>query len=268
MSLLGVRRVCAVLLSVLLGGEGAVMAGDHTQEEYDEYSLARASQWTYRVRAGYSIGGTLPLPFPTTLRSINGFKPKGGFTAGFEGTRWLNHSRWAITLGGYFFIDGMQADVTIKDYDMILWMNGESVQGNYTGDVVIRFRLAGLRFPALCTFRMNPRWNLSFGPTFTHYIHPEFNGEAYQGYLREGSPTGPKVVFVPENPATFEFNDQVNENKFGAQVAFDFRIFQHLSAFGLVDMAFLGNGVFKESFSTIPFPLYATYATLGLAFTM
>lgn len=263
------KLIAVALAAGALGGsQTAAVADDHTPEEYEQYSLARPSQWTYRVRAGYSIGGTIPMPFPTTLRSINGFNPKGGFTAGFEATRWFNHSRWGLSVNGSFFIEGMRADVTIKDYDMILTLNGETLRGNYTGDVWIRFRLAGLRFPVLATFRMNPRWNLSFGPTYTHYIHPEFNGEAYEGYLREGDPTGPKVVFVPENPATFEFNDEVNTDKFGAQVAFDFRITRHLSCFGMVDMAFLGNGVMKKSFETIPFPLYATYATVGLSFTM
>ena len=34
------------------------------------------------VRAGYTLGGTSPIPLPKEVRSINTFAPKGGATIG------------------------------------------------------------------------------------------------------------------------------------------------------------------------------------------
>ena len=42
----------------------------------------------YEVKAGFSIGGTAPLPHPPEIRSIDGFRPTVAITLDGTATKW------------------------------------------------------------------------------------------------------------------------------------------------------------------------------------
>ena len=79
------------------------------------------------VRAGYVIGGTSPLPLPAEIRKINEFSPKGGFSLGVDGYKYFN-TRWGISAGLRFFMQGMHTGANVKNYGMSIVM-GEDVTG-------------------------------------------------------------------------------------------------------------------------------------------
>ena len=43
----------------------------------------------YEIKAGFSIGGTAPLPLPVEIRSIDGYNPTLAISIGGEVTKWI-----------------------------------------------------------------------------------------------------------------------------------------------------------------------------------
>ena len=43
----------------------------------------------YEIKAGFSIGGTAPLPLPVEIRSIDGYNPTLAISIGGEVTKWF-----------------------------------------------------------------------------------------------------------------------------------------------------------------------------------
>ena len=55
--------------------------------------------WEYGIKAGFSIGGTAPLPLPEEIRKIDSYSP-GGLAISIEGnaTKWFD-TKWGMTVG-------------------------------------------------------------------------------------------------------------------------------------------------------------------------
>ena len=70
-----------------------------------------------KVRAGYNIGGTSPIPLPETIRSIDSYSLTPSFMVGIDAMLPLNE-KWGITAGLHFENKGMKAEVTTKSYHM------------------------------------------------------------------------------------------------------------------------------------------------------
>ena len=65
-----------------------------TVDAYAEYGPRDGRTWGLKARVGYVIGGTLPIPLPAEIRSINRFRPNGGFSFGIDGYKQFD-KRWA-----------------------------------------------------------------------------------------------------------------------------------------------------------------------------
>ena len=54
--------------------------------------------WVYGIKAGFSIGGTSPLPLPKEIRKIDSYAP--GIAISIEGnaTKWFD-PKWGMTVG-------------------------------------------------------------------------------------------------------------------------------------------------------------------------
>ncbi len=70
-----------------------------------------------KARAGYSIGGTMPIPLPETIRSIDSYSLTPSFMVGFDAMLPLNR-QWGIMTGLHLENKGMKGDVTTKAYFM------------------------------------------------------------------------------------------------------------------------------------------------------
>ena len=111
------------------------------------------------VRAGYTIGGTTPLPLPEEIRSINAFSPKGGATIGVDVYK-MFCKRWGASMGWHFFYEGFHTSADVKNYKMSLTMDGNTMSGYFTGTDITNTDMWGMTIPILATFRISPRWNL------------------------------------------------------------------------------------------------------------
>ena len=67
-----------------------------------------------KLRAGYHLGGTSPLPLPATIRSIDAFRPTVSVRIGADATLMLANS-WGLTAGLFFEGKGMDGEVTVTD---------------------------------------------------------------------------------------------------------------------------------------------------------
>lgn len=220
------------------------------------------------VRAGYTIGGTTPLPLPEEIRSINAFSPKGGATIGVDVYK-MFCKRWGASMGWHFFYEGFHTSADVKNYKMSLTMDGNTMSGYFTGTDITNTDMWGMTIPILATFRISPRWNLSFGPYLSTYFKKNFSGEVYDnekgvGYLRVNDPTGEKVNIDRNNPATYDFSDNMFQWNAGMEVGFDWKACKHMNVFAKLDWGM--TNIWEPNFDAVAFRMYPIYATIGLAY--
>lgn len=222
----------------------------------------------YKLRLGYTIGGTTPLPLPAEIRAIKGFGPNGGGTVAFDITR-MYSKRWGLNTGLHLFMQGFHTEAEVKGYKMSLEQEGNVMAGYFTGTDVTDMTSWGMTIPVQASLRLSPRWNVSLGPYVTYYFKSEFSGEVYDnsegvGYIRVDDPTGTRVTIDKENPATYDFSDNMRSWGAGLELTFDWKACRHLNVFGMVDWG-LTDAV-DPNFDAVAFKMYPIYATLGLAY--
>lgn len=232
-------------------------------ERYEKWGPTREGDRGFIVRAGYVIGGTAPLPIPKEIRKINEFKPLGGVSIGVDGYKYFN-TRWGLTGGLRFFYQGMHTGADVKNYNMAITMGEDVVEGRFTGTDITDTRMAGLTIPVMATYRVGARWNLNLGVYFSSWFYKDFEGSVFNGYLREGDPTGQKITISSENPAIYDFSENMNDWSYGVEFGVDFRATKHLNVFGLLDWGV--RDVFQDDFETVAFKMFPIYATIGLAY--
>lgn len=220
------------------------------------------------VRAGYTIGGTMPLPIPAEIRKINEFSPKGGATIGFDAYKMFNR-HWGITAGWHFFYEGFHTSADVKNYQMSITMDGNSMSGYFTGCDVTNTTMWGMTFPLLATYNISPRWSVSAGPYLSTYFKTTFEGEVYEnsngvGYLRVDTPTGEKINMDRSNKATYDFGDEMRKWGAGVELTFDWKAMKHMNVFGSLDWGLAG--AIDPDFKAVAFKMYPIYGTLGVAY--
>ena len=56
--------------------------------------------WEYSIKAGFSIGGTAPLPLPEEIRSIDSYAPSIAISIEGNATKWFDEQKkWGMTVG-------------------------------------------------------------------------------------------------------------------------------------------------------------------------
>ena len=241
----------------------------HAEDRWTEWGpTSRESNAGVIARVGYTIGGTTPIPLPAEIRRMNGFKPKGGVTFGADAYKMVSR-RWGFSAGWHFFYEGFHTSANVKNYRMSLTMEGNTMGGYFTGCDVTNTDMWGVTIPILATLRLSPRWNLSFGPYVSFYFWQNFSGEVYDntdgiGYLRVDTPTGEKVNMSRNNPATYDFSENMRPWNAGLEVCFDLKVMKHLNAFGSLDWGL--SNIMDPDFDAAAFTMYPIYATSGVAY--
>ena len=123
-----------------------------------------------------------------------------------------------------------------------------------------------LTLPVQLSYRLSETVQLNAGPYLSYLIDKEFSGYVYDGYLRQGDPTGPKVTMgVEENErATYEFNDDMRDLQFGVAVGADWQVAKQFGVFA--DLNWGLNGIFKSDFKTVEQTLFPIYGTIGVSY--
>ena len=261
---MNIRHITATLLLAL-----AATASAQEEDKWTQWGPTRGlTGMGVIARAGYTIGGTTPLPLPAEIRHIGGFRPKGGATVGADVYKMLSR-RWGISGGWNVFYEGFHTKADVKNYRMSLTQEGNTMSGNFTGADVTDTYMFGMSQAILATFRMSPRWNVSLGPYLATYFKKSFKGEVYDnshgvGYLRVDDPTGEKININRENPATYDFTDNMYSWNGGLELCFDWKALRHMNVFGRLDWGL--SNIWEHDFDAVAFRMYPIYGTIGLAY--
>lgn len=222
--------------------------------------------WEYEIRAGISIGGTSPLPLPAEIRSIDSYNPTLAFVLEGNTIKWLGTAKkWGLITGLRLENKNMVTKATVKNYGMeIIGSDGNGLKGNWTGGVQTKVRNAYITVPLLAAYKISSRWRAKLGLYASYLMDEEFSGYVYDGYLREGDPTGKKVNFSNGAVATYDFSDDLRRFAWGLQIGADWRAFKHLNVFA--DLTWGLNDIFKNDFKTVTFNMYPIYLNVGFGY--
>ena len=189
--------------------------------------------WNIELRAGYNLGGTSPIPLPVTK---------------------IFDEKWGLLVGVKLENKNMETDARVKNYGMEILSEGAIASGRWTGGVKTSVRNAFLTFPVQAAYKVHPRTNLKLGVFLSYLIEGKFDGVVYDGYLRNGDPTGEKAVFTGE----------LRKFQWGLQAGVDWEAFKHLKLYA--DLSWGLNSAFPESFKTITFSMYPIYFNVGVGY--
>lgn len=214
------------------------------------------------ARLGYALGGTLPTHLDNKIRHINSFNPGFNFTVSAEASYPLN-SHWAIHSGLRFELGSMDVDSRVKNYDIEVVRGEESLDGIFNGNVRIKTAQRRITLPIQAAYTPNDRWQLRGGFFMGWLTNRRFWGWAYDGYLREGTPVGAKIVMgtEPGERGDFDFDSNMRHMQWGIDVGADFQFHRRWGAFA--ELTYGLSGLFKSDFHAVE-TLRPMYFTLGI----
>lgn len=248
-----------IVLFFLLFSSCKVMA----QEESKGLLWSTLRGLEYRIKAGFNIGGTSPIPLPSEIRSLESYRP--GMQIALEGNviKWFD-KKWGALLGVRFEDKGMKTDARVKNYHLVMDSkdNGH-LEGAWTGYVKTKVKNSYITVPIQGIYKVSPRWDLKFGPYLSFLMNKDFSGSAYDGYIREGDPTGEKIVIENEE-ATYDFSNDLRKFQWGLDAGAEWKAYRHLSVYA--DLTWGLNSIFKKGFESISFDMYCIYLNFGFGY--
>ena len=220
----------------------------------------------YQMKFGISLGGTTPMPLPVEIRKIKGYDPTLCMAIVGNVTNWIDaNCRWGARVGIRLETKGMETDASVKNYGMEIRGNGgELLKGNWTGCVKTTVNNRYITMPITAVYKTSGRFAISIGPYFSYLMRGSFLGHVYDGYLREGNPTGEKVVFEGDKTASYDFTHNLRRFQWGAQGGCEWRALKHLNLYA--DLTWGINDIFKKDFTTITFAMRPIYINVGAAY--
>ncbi|GHT19685.1 membrane protein [Bacteroidia bacterium] len=213
----------------------------------------------YRVKAGLLMGGTAPIPVPLEIQQINGYNPLLNIMLEAEVQKSFTN-RWALSFGLRMEQKGMKTQAQVKNYAMELReSDGSAIVGVWTGGVETTVNNSYLTLPVLVVWKPAQRWGIKCGGYVSYLLTGTFSGYVQNGYLREGNPTGEKIIIKEES---YNFSRNLAKWNYGIQLGTEFQAFTHL--FAGLDFTWGINSIFPNDFTVMTFAMHPIY--LGLNF--
>ncbi len=220
---------------------------------------------TYFGRIGYNVGGTAPVGLPASIRKLNSYKIPANISLALDVYKPLV-GRWGIMAGLHYGNKGMETDARVKSYYMEMKQGGESLEGYFTGNVLTKVEEWVVTIPVEATYDLSHRVRLRLGPYVSYVLSHHFHGDAYNGYLRRGTPVGVRVDLgnEPETRGSYDFSEHMRKFQFGFEGGLDYYFSHRWGAYA--GLSWGVTGIFKNSFHTIEQTLYPIYGTIGLSY--
>ncbi|NCA87048.1 MAG: PorT family protein [Clostridia bacterium] len=219
----------------------------------------------FQIRAGFSIGGSAPIPFPEGITKIEGYNPTLALGLEANITKWLDNNRkWAIRTGLRVEGKGMKTEAQVTDYYTEVIYGGQKIAGNFTGMVQTTVKNSYFTIPVLAVYDITGKWNLYGGLYFSALIEKNFSGYVYDGYLREGGATGAKIIFEDDNKGPYDFSDDLRVFQWGVMAGGEWSLQQHLLLFS--ELTWGLNDLFKKDFESVTFSMYSIYLNIGFGY--
>ncbi len=216
------------------------------------------------ARLGYTVGGTIPTHIGREIRGINSFNPGMNFSVSLEASRQLQ-GRWSLHSGLRYELGSMDVDSRVKNYDIEVVRGDQSLDGIFNGNVRIKTTQRRITFPIQAGFDVNRDLQLRAGLFMGWLTSRKFWGWAYDGYLREGSPVGPKIEMgtEPGDRGDFDFDQNMRHMQWGLDVGADWHFHHRWGLFAELTYGF--SGLFKSDFHSVQ-TLRPMYGTLGISY--
>lgn len=218
-------------------------------------------------RAGYNIGGTAPVPLPRTIRSIESYTLTPSFMVGVDAEHSFDDN-WGLMAGLRIENKAMKGAVKTKAYHMELVRGNSVMDGLFTGKVEQNVTEWMVTIPVEATLNVSRVVKLKMGPYISYVFSRSFDGIASDGYLRQGTSTGPKILLGNKEGewATYDFSDDMRSLQFGIALGADFKVGNRwgLSA----DLNWGLTGIFNSDFKTVEQTLYPIYGTVGVFYRL
>ena len=216
------------------------------------------------VRLGYTVGGTIPTHMGNEIRGINSFDPGLNFAVSAEASLPLS-KRWAIHSGLRYELGSMDVDSRVMNYDIEVVRGDESLNGIFMGNVRIKSSQRRISLPIQAEFKASNTCSLRGGLFMGWLASRKFWGWAYDGYLREGSPVGPKIAMgtEPGDRGDFEFDKSMRHMQWGIDVGADWQFHRRWGVFA--ELTYSLSGLFKSNFHSVQ-TLRPMYGTLGIIY--
>lgn len=234
--------------------------------------------WSFDIRAGYSMGGTLPMGFPVEMRYINSYSPKFNYRFGAD-VEYRFNPRWGLDAGIYFERKGFGADIALRQFNVIMSQGGNEITGPYTGNVVINITQTGFTVPIQAAWYPKKNIKVKLGAYVSYISDRKFHGYAYgektangltTAYLRRGEIRG-DVIYIGNEENTrgyFSgdlFDGFMRQFQAGVTVGCDYYFLRHWGVF--LDVSYGVNSAFnKKEGNPVTMGLYPLYGTVGIVF--
>ncbi|MBR1516951.1 MAG: PorT family protein [Bacteroidales bacterium] len=225
-------------------------------------------RFDFSIRAGLNIGAAAPASIPQEIRAIEGYSPNfNGSVAGRVAMR-MGHetSRWHLVSGISVERKSMTTSARVKSYSTEIDNGGSHVGGVWTGMVDTRYSAHAITVPLMAGFVVTPRLRLQAGVWASALVSRAFGGKVYDGYLREGDPTGEKIVFANGSEAEYEFDDQLRSLQCGLMAGVEYRFCQHWLIGA--ELSYGLTNIFHADFKTVSFAMYPIFGNLSIGYRL
>ncbi|HFK5553389.1 TPA: porin family protein [Elizabethkingia anophelis] len=256
-----------ILLSILLTlGAGSIISAQQTEAST---SASKPNFFNtdidYQVRANYSIGGSAPMGMPREIRKIESYNPTLALGLEANATKWVSEDRkWGIRVGVRVEGKGMKTKAEVKNYLTEIKQDNSKVRGYYTGKVQTTVKNSYITVPVSAVYRLSDKWNLYGGLYFSGLIDKNFDGYVSDGYLRQNTPTGPKITFSEGSTATYDFSSEVRKFQWGLQLGAEWSMNKHFVLFP--EFTYGINGLLNKDFDAISFSMHNVYLNMGFGY--
>ena len=160
--------------------------------------------------------------------------------------------------------EGQKIDADVKNYHEVMVQGDQTLDGMFTGSVATDVRQWMFTVPVQASLRVCHNVDLRFGPYVSVLTSKGFSGYAHNGYLRQGDPTGPKVI-IGDTPGTmgyYNFSSDMRRFQWGVGVGADWIFWHNWGLYGEVNWGL--SGLHKSSFHVLDQTLYPIFGQVGV----
>lgn len=255
------------ITALLLSAAAIMPVFSKTNQNDEQKSKSLLHNYSYYARAGYNLGGTAPIGMPATIRTLHSYSLRPNFTLGLDAFHPFN-AKWGVMFGLHFENKGMKTDAGVKNYHMKMVRGGEELEGVFTGNVVTKVDQSLATIPVQATYDISDKLRIKLGPYFSYVTSHKFEGDAYDGYLRQGDPTGMKVELGHEEGerGDYDFSSDMRNWQFGIDAGLDWYFSKRWGGFAGLTWGL--SGVFKKGFTVMDQSMYPIYGSIGLIYQL
>lgn len=219
----------------------------------------------FDVRAGFGVGGTMPLSMPASIRSLNKYSLQPNVQVGADYEHKFT-KQWGVQVGLIFENKGMETDAQVKTYHMKMVKGTEEIEGYFTGNVITKVERWQFMVPLNATFWAHRNVKIKLGPYVSFAASQEFSGTAYDGYLRQNTPVGPRIDIgsEPGDRGDYDFSDDLRTMNWGVDAGVDWYLHKNFGVYAGVTVGM--NNAFKSGFSVIEQSMHPVYGSIGVLY--